>query len=45
MGWKLTLADYGASAFGAAASPVLRFIANHRAGLTRFQRVSDRAGF
>jgi hypothetical protein len=45
MGWKLTLADYGAAAFGAAASPVLRFIANNRAGLSRFQRLSDRAGF
>jgi hypothetical protein len=45
MGWKLTLADYGAAAFAAAASPVLRFIANHRAGLVRFQRFSDRAGF
>ncbi len=45
MGWKLTLADYGATAFGAAASPALCFIANHRPGLVRFQRFSDRAGF
>ena len=45
MGWKLTLADYGASAFGAVASPMLRFIANNRSSLGRFQRLADRAGF
>jgi hypothetical protein len=40
-----SIADLGASAFGALASPALRFVGRHRGSLPRFQRLSDRLGF
>lgn len=43
--WVRTVADVGATAFGALASPALRFVARHRTSLRRFQSLSDRLGF
>jgi len=42
---RIEILDRASVAFGMATAPILRFIAQHRRNLPRFQRFSDRAGF